>query len=54
VAAQRGWKVRFTTAADLIIELEAAHRQRQINVATQRIVAALKLLIIDEISYLPL
>jgi DNA replication protein DnaC len=54
LAAQRGWKVRFTTAADLIITLEAAHRQGRLKDAMQRIVAAPKLLIIDEIGYLPL
>jgi DNA replication protein DnaC len=27
LAAGRGWKVRFTTAAGLVIALEAAHRQ---------------------------
>jgi DNA replication protein DnaC len=46
--------VRLTTAADLIITLEAAHRQGRLKDAMQRIVAAPKLLIIDEIGYLPL
>jgi DNA replication protein DnaC len=54
LAAQRGWKVRFTTAADLIITLEAAHRQGRIKETMQRIVASPKLIIIDEIGYLPL
>jgi DNA replication protein DnaC len=46
-------KVRFTTAADLIITLEAAQRQGRIKEVMHRIVAAPKLLIIDEIGYLP-
>lgn len=53
LAAQRAWKVRFTTAADLIITLEAAQRQGRIKDVMHRIVAAPKLLIIDEIGYLP-
>ena len=54
LAAQRAWKVRFTTAADLIITLEAAQRQGRIKEVMHRIVAAPKLLIIDEIGYLPI
>src|ERR1700688_5141267 len=27
IAAQKSWKVRFTTAADLVIAMEAAYRQ---------------------------
>ena len=53
LAAQRGWKVRFTSAADLVIGLEAAHRQGRMKEFMHRIVAAPKLLIIDEIGYLP-
>ena len=53
LAAQRGWKVRFTTAADLIITLEAAQRQGRIKDVMHRVVAAPKLLIVDEIGYLP-
>jgi DNA replication protein DnaC len=53
LAAQKGWKVRFTTAADLIITLEAAQRQGRIKDVMHRIVAAPKLLIVDEIGYLP-
>ncbi len=53
LAAHRGWKVRFTTATDLIITLEAAQRQGRIKEVMHRIVAAPKLLIIDEIGYLP-
>ena len=53
LAAQKTWKVRFTTAADLIITLEAAQRQGRIKEVMHRIVAAPKLLIVDEIGYLP-
>ena len=53
LAAQKTWKVRFTTAADLIITLEAAQRQGRIKEVMHRIVASPKLLIIDEIGYLP-
>lgn len=54
LAAHRGWKVRFTSAADLIIALEAAHRQGRLKDAMHRVVGSPKLLIIDEIGYLPL
>ena len=54
LAAGRGWKVRFITAADLVIALEAAHRQGRLKEVLHRTVAAPKLLIIDEIGYLPL
>jgi DNA replication protein DnaC len=52
-AAQKGWKVRFTTAADLVIGLEAAHRQGRMKEFMQRVVTTPRLLIIDEIGYLP-
>jgi DNA replication protein DnaC len=54
LAAHRGWKVRFTSAADLIITLEAAHRQGRLKDVMHRVVGSPKLLIIDEIGYLPL
>lgn len=54
LAAHRGWKVRFTSAADLVIALEAGHRQGRLKEVMHRLVAAPKLLIIDEIGYLPL
>jgi DNA replication protein DnaC len=54
LAAGRGWKVRFTTAADLMIALEAGQRQGRLKEVLHRAVAAPKLLIIDEIGYLPL
>lgn len=54
LATQRGWKVRFTTAADLVLTLEAAQRQGRIKDAMHRAVNLYKLLIVDEIGYLPL
>lgn len=51
LAAHKGWKVRFMSAADLVIALEAAQRQGRMKEVT---VAMPKLLIIDEIGYLPL
>ncbi len=54
LATQRGWKVRFTSAADLILMLETAQRQGRIKEAMHRAVNLYKLLIIDEIGYLPL
>jgi len=53
IAAQKGWKVRFTTAADLVIAMEAAYRQGRMKEVMHRAIAAPKLLIIDEIGYLP-
>ena len=53
LAAQKVWKVRFVSAADWTITLEAAHRQGRIKHVMHRIVASPKLLIIDEIGYLP-
>ena len=53
LATYRAWKVRFTSAADLVIALEAAQRQGRIKEVMHRTVAMPKLLIIDEIGYLP-
>ena len=52
LAAHRAWKVRFISAADLVIALEAAQRGRMKDVM-HRTVAMPKLLIVDEIGYLP-
>jgi len=46
--------VRFTTAADLVMTLETAQRQSRWKEAMHRTVSVYKLLIIDEIGYLPL
>ena len=54
LATQRGHKVRFTTAADLVMTLETAQRQGRWKEAMHRAVSVYRLLIIDEIGYLPL
>jgi DNA replication protein DnaC len=54
LATQRGMKVRFTSAADLVLTLETAQRQGRFKEAMHRAVNTYKLLIIDEIGYLPL
>ena len=53
LATQRAWKVRFLSAADLVLTLETAQRQGRLPEAMYRTVALPKLLIIDEIGYLP-
>jgi DNA replication protein DnaC len=54
LAMQRGWKMRFTTAADLVLLLEAAQRQGRLKEVLHRAVTIYRLLIIDEIGYLPM
>jgi DNA replication protein DnaC len=54
LATQRGHKVRFTTAADLVLALEVARRQERLREVMHRTVNVYRLLIIDEIGYLPL
>jgi DNA replication protein DnaC len=54
LATQHGHKVRFTSAADLVMTLETAQRQGRWKEAMHRAVTGYKLLIIDEIGYLPL
>lgn len=52
-AVRAGIKVRFTTAADLLLQLSTAQRQSRYKTTLHRGVMAPKLLIIDEIGYLP-
>ena len=54
MATQRGWKVRFTTAADLVMLLETAQRQGRLKEVLHRAVNTYRLLLIDEIGYLPM
>jgi DNA replication protein DnaC len=54
LATQRGWKVRFTSTADLVMTLETAQRQGRLKEAMHRAVNVYRLLIVDEIGYLPL
>lgn len=48
-----GHKARFITAADLMLQLATAKSQGRLDAYLKRIVLAPKLLIIDEIGYLP-
>jgi DNA replication protein DnaC len=54
LAAQAGIKVKFVTAADLMLQMEAAYRQGRYKETMSRVVCHARLLIIDEIGYLPL
>jgi DNA replication protein DnaC len=54
LATQRGWKVRFTTAADLVMLLETAQRQGRLKEVLHRAVNTYRLLVIDKIGYLPM
>lgn len=53
-AVMAGIKTRFVTAADLMLQLTAAHRQERLKDYFNRVVIAPRLLVIDEIGYLPL
>jgi DNA replication protein DnaC len=53
-ATQAGIKTRFITAADLLLTLTTALRQNQLGQALKRGILAYRLLIIDEIGYLPM
>lgn len=53
LATQAGLKVRFVTASDLMLLLESAHRQGRAKEFIKRGILSPKLLIIDEIGYLP-
>jgi DNA replication protein DnaC len=54
LATQKGYKTRFFNAADLVLMLEAAQRQGRYRQVMHRTVNAYRLLIIDEIGYLPM
>ncbi len=53
-AAQAGIKTRFTTAADLLLMLTTAHQQGKLKSVLHRAINSYRLLIIDEIGYLPM
>ncbi|MBX9870007.1 MAG: IS21-like element helper ATPase IstB [Burkholderiaceae bacterium] len=53
-ATQAGIKTRFITAADLLLTLTTAHRQNNVKTVMHRAIKAYRLLIIDEIGYLPM
>jgi DNA replication protein DnaC len=52
-AVQAGIKTRFISASDLILQLTTAQRQDKYKQVMQRSVLSPRLLIIDEIGYLP-
>lgn len=52
-ATQAGYKVRFISAADLLLYLETAKKQEKLKDYMRRITTHYKLLIIDELGYLP-
>lgn len=52
-AVKAGIKTRFVTAADLLLQLSSAKHQGRYKSVFQRSILAPKLLIIDEIGYLP-
>lgn len=54
LATQAGLKTRFITAADLMLQLDTAQRQGRLKHVMQRSVVGPRLLIIDEIGYLPM
>lgn len=53
-AMQTGIETRFTTAAKLMLALATAHRQNNLKAVMRRAIKAFRLLIINEISYLPM
>jgi len=52
-AAMAGIKARFITAGDLMLQLATAHKQDRLKEYFNRAVIGPRLLIIDEIGYLP-
>lgn len=52
-ATQSGIKTRFISAADLMLQLTTAHRQGRLKEYLRRGIQMPKLLIIDEVGYLP-
>jgi DNA replication protein DnaC len=54
LAAQAAIKTRFVTAADLMLQLAAAERQERFRQYLRAAILSPRLLIIDELGYLPL
>jgi DNA replication protein DnaC len=54
LATKKNQKVKFLSASDLIVILETAHRQGTYKEILKRVIMSPKILIIDEIGYLPL
>lgn len=53
-ATEHSCKVRFITAADLVLQLEKARREHRFDQYLRRAILGPRLLILDEIGYLPL
>jgi DNA replication protein DnaC len=53
-ATQVGFRTRFITAADVLMQLTTALRRNQLEETIKRITKPYKLLIIDEMGYLPM
>jgi len=53
-ALQAGIKTRFITAADLLLAMTTAHRQNRLAEALKRVIQPYRLLVIDEVGYLPM
>jgi DNA replication protein DnaC len=53
-ATQAGIKTRFMTAADLLLTLTTAYAQNNLKAVMHRAIKAYRVLIIDEIGYLPM
>nr|ADN88314.2 IstB [Rhizobium sp. CTN-15] len=53
-ATQAGIKTKFITAADLMLQLEAARRQERYDAVLRHNILGPRLLIVDKIGYLPL
>ena len=54
LATQPGINTRFTSAADLVLQLKTAQRQGRLKEVLHRAVLLYQLLVIDEIGYPPL
>jgi len=52
-AVQAGIKTRFLTAADLMLQLDTARKQDRLTQYLNRAVLGPRLLVVDEIGYLP-
>ncbi|MNI62794.1 transposase/IS protein [compost metagenome] len=52
-AVMAGIKTRFLTAADLMMQLATAHKQDRLQQYFNRAIIGPRLLVIDEIGYLP-
>lgn len=52
-AAMQGLSIRFLTAADMMLQLLTSHRQGDLKGYLTRVISKPRLLIIDEVGYLP-